>query len=51
MEIKQIWQSEGIQLLQVCWENNCLNVVLINNAVVKISSDWETVVEFLDQYV
>ncbi len=51
MELKKIWQGDNIQLFQLHRGDFCLNIVFINNTVAKISSDWDSIVEFLDHHV
>lgn len=51
MEKNVIWQSDRIQLIQIGWDEFFVNVVLVDNNVVKASRNWDVIVNFLNQIV
>ncbi len=50
MQVKKIWQAGDIQLIQIRTEESCLHVVLINNVIVRASTDWDNIVKFMDRF-
>lgn len=51
MQKKVIWESGEIKLIQISWDNLCVNAVMVKDNIVQASTDWDTIQKYLDQLV